>query len=440
LEHLNMKITAFNRVALGSCAAVAFLTACSSLRPGQDDMQPPINAPGAMASGSSLAARADRTNYKVLHSFLGGNSDGGTPAASLIDVNGTLYGTTERGGTSGLGTVFAIAADGAETVLHSFGNGTDGAQPLAPLIEVKGRLYGTTVSGGTYGDGTVFRITPGGKEKVLYSFRGGTDAARPVAALIDVKGMLYGTTPVGGVYVSYDCYYGCGTVYSITPSGTETVLHSFGNGTDGAQPVASLIGVKGTLYGTTIYGGADGQGSVFTITPSGTEAVLHSFAGGSDGARPLASLINVTGTLYGTTAFGGMFSSGRCSYEGCSGTVFSLTPSGTEKVLHSFGDGTDGGGPVASLIVVKGKLYGTTAYGGKYRCCQGYNSARGTVFSITPSGSEKVLHSFGNGTDGSFPGASLTDLSGKLYGTTEYGGQYGSPCTDGCGTAFALNP
>jgi uncharacterized repeat protein (TIGR03803 family) len=99
------------------------------------------------------------------------------------------------------------------------------------------------------------------------------------------------------------------------------VLHSFGNGADGFDPVASLIEVKGTLYGTTEHGGAkcgfEGRcGTVFSITPSGMEKVLHSFSNGADGINPLAGLTDVNGTLYGTTSFGGTYSNG---------TVFALT-------------------------------------------------------------------------------------------------------------------
>jgi uncharacterized repeat protein (TIGR03803 family) len=95
------------------------------------------------------------------------------------------------------------------------------------------------------------------------------------------------------------------------------VLYSF-NGRSGKSPYASLTDVNGMLYGTTSSGGANGDGTVFQITPSGAERVLHSFEGGSlDGAFPFASLTNVKGTLYGTTSGGG----GKGD-----GTVFSLSP------------------------------------------------------------------------------------------------------------------
>jgi uncharacterized repeat protein (TIGR03803 family) len=260
----------------------------------------------------------------VLHGFTG-SPDGEGPVAPLHNVNGILYGTTGSGGShvgvncsSGCGTVFSITPGGKEKVVYSFGaHGNDGVGPGAGLIDVKGTLYGTTGGGGTYNNGTVFSITPGGKETVLYSLRGGTDGSFPTAGLIDVKGTLYGTTYNGGGCTQYR--EGCGTVFSITPSGKETVLHSFSGG-DGAHPAAALLNVNGTLYGTTYEGGAYGaynNGTVFSITLSGRETVLHSFAVGQDGNNPQSGLSYVNGTFYGTTSGGGAHGYG---------TVYSITP------------------------------------------------------------------------------------------------------------------
>jgi uncharacterized repeat protein (TIGR03803 family) len=160
-------------------------------------------------------------------------------------------------------------------------------------------------------------------------------------------------------------------VFKVTPSGTETVLHSFG-GAYGANPYFSGVvrDTAGNLYGTTTAGGANGFGTVFKLSPTGTETVLHSFANdGTDGFSPYAGLaIDTKGNLYGTTYFGG--ASGF-------GTVFKLTPTGTETVLHSFANnGTDGFDPYAGLALDKaGILYGTTLEGG----ANGF----GTVFKIT---------------------------------------------------------
>jgi uncharacterized repeat protein (TIGR03803 family) len=305
----------------------------------------------------------------VLHSFTGGLGDGTDPRAALLDVNGALYGTTVKGGAYNEGTVFDVTSSGTETVLHSFGwnhkrLAGDGAFPYAGLINVKGTLYGTTGEGGANGPGTVYSMTTSGKENVLYSFQvnsGGSEF--PYAGLINVNGTLYGTTSESGGLPN------SGTVFSITPSGKETVLHTFdGTSGDGYAPVAGLVNVNGTLYGTTALGGASGDGIVFAITTSGKETVLHSFPTGSgDGRYPQAGLINVNGTLYGTTIEGP---------GGGPGAVFSITTSGKETVLHAFGGNGDGEFPYAGLINVNGTLYGTTEGGGA--------SHRGTVFSISP--------------------------------------------------------
>jgi uncharacterized repeat protein (TIGR03803 family) len=193
--------------------------------------------------------------------------------------------------------------------------------------------------------------------KSLYSFgKRFRDAQEPKAALIDLNGTLYGTTVAGGSYL--ECFGGCGTVFTITLSGKEKVLHNFASGSDGANPGASLLAEKGVLYGTTEYGGGeDNFGTVFKISTTGIEKVLHSFGYDDhgfyyyDGANPVASLIDVKGKLYGTTSSGG--SNGQ-------GTVFKISTSGKEKVLHSFELYLDAAVPVANLVNVNGTLYGTT--------------------------------------------------------------------------------
>lgn len=171
-------------------------------------------------------------------------------------------------------------------------------------------------------------------------------------------------------------------------------------------------------------------------TDSGTYKTLYSFnGGGGDGASPLAPLINMGGTLYGTTFAGGPY---NCSpYKGC-GTIFSVTLSGTEKVLHSFsGGGTDGANPNAGLINVGGTLYGTTSNGGSTACYGSYYASCGTVFSITPGGAEKVLHNFGGSPDGAYPYAGLINVNRTLYGTTSAGG-YFCYSSVACGTVFTI--
>ncbi|HYL26277.1 MAG TPA: choice-of-anchor tandem repeat GloVer-containing protein, partial [Candidatus Nitrosotalea sp.] len=200
----------------------------------------------------------------------------------------------------------------------------DARSPLAGLVNVKGALYGTTVQGGKYGLGAVFRISASGAETVVYSFSGGPDGSYPHARLIDANGTLYGTTYYGGSGCGGA---GCGTVYSVTTDGHETVLYTFRGGSDGSYPVAGLVFLNGTLYGTTAWGGNSnckgyGCGTVYSVSASGVEQVLHRFSGGRDGAAPEADLVAVNGTLYGTTSGAGR----RRGHSVGPGTAFALRP------------------------------------------------------------------------------------------------------------------
>ena len=187
-----------------------------------------------------------------------------------MDANGNLYVTTLYNGAYGGGTVFKIGSDGTAATFYNFCNPTDcknGKYPQAGLIlDTKGNLYGTTYGGGAHGNGTVFELSPSGTETVLHSFcsrSGCSDGAHPRSALVmDTAGNLYGTTYFGGTN-------NLGTVFKLSPNGTESVLHSFGaNSSDGTHPYAGLVmDTAGNLYGTTYSGGANGYGTVFKVTP-----------------------------------------------------------------------------------------------------------------------------------------------------------------------------
>jgi len=273
-------------------------------------------------------------------------------------------------------------------------------------------------------------LTGSGYESI-YSFNGSpTDGSAPFAPLVAVNGTLYGTTFEGG---RSGCTDGCGMIFAVDTSGTETVLHRFKGGKDGAGPFGGLITVNGALYGTTSGGGASGAGTVFTVSTSGEERVLYSFKGGSDGANPYGSLLAANGVLYGTTEFGGDSQCAIRPSEPTCGTVYTVSTSGEERVLYSFKGGSDGVLPVAGLIALNGTLYGTTSGGGSTDCAYGC----GTVFAVNTSGAESVLYSFKGGSDGADPMAGLLNVKGTLYGTTYEGGAY-SECGYGCGTVFAV--
>jgi uncharacterized repeat protein (TIGR03803 family) len=401
---------------------------------------PPMGAPAT--SGQTLHTMT--SSFQVLHRF--GRHDktrgGASPAGPLLDVNGTLYGTTSNGGLGGYGgngLVYSITTTGATKVLYLFGGYTegDGSSPVDGVIDVNGTLYGATRAGGHCDDGTVYSLSATGRETVLHSFcySSGGNAS---GGLIDVNGTLYGVTARGGS--SND-----GTVYRLSASGAYKVLYSFKGGTDGVTPVGTLLNVKGTLYGVTFNGGSSchnsggGCGTVYSVTTSGQETVLHRFSGSPDGALPEAGLIDVKGRLYGTTTAGGLATSTLCAGGGC-GTVYSITTSGTENVLYRMSGGSHGASPEASLLEMNGTLYGTTSYGGLVTCGHGtYSLSCGTVFSMTTRGkNERDLHEF-RGSDGATPDY-LIDLNNVLYGTALRGGYVDTCGTNGCGTVFAFTP
>jgi uncharacterized repeat protein (TIGR03803 family) len=349
---------------------------------------------------------------RVIYQFKG-MPDGAVPWAGLTALNGKLYGTTFLGGNNdgcyngaGCGTVFEVnPSTGEERVIYAFGSPPDAQSPQAGLIAVDGVLYGVAGNGGNAnGDGAVFKLTPSGSgftESVLYAFKGGRDGLGAEAGLLAMNGMLYGTTAEGG---TTKCFHnsGCGTVFEVNMhTGAERVLYRFKVVPDGESPQGSLIGVNGTLYGTTAFGGSEkctsytsfqpdaGCGSVFEVNPStGTERIVYSFRGHpTDGAQPLAGLTNLNGALYGTASVGG---------GGYFGVIFKLTPlaSGyTESVLYNFKwvgnyNGPDDGSLAnAGLTGMKGTLYGATITGGERKACTSPhhgNVGCGTVFELTP--------------------------------------------------------
>ena len=389
------------------------------------------------ASGSALAVAALLLTFvpaalaqteTVLYTFLGGE-DGATPLAGLVrDAKGNLYGTTSNGGTYNVGTVFKVSPDGTEKVLHTFTGGVDGGSPQASLIlDSVGNLYGTSSFGGTFGSGNVFKVTPSGTEIVLYSFKNGTDGASPLASLIrDANGNLYGTTFSGGTSSR-------GTVFEVTSNGKERVLYNFTGGTDGGSPWGGLLKVGGVLYGTT-EGDGTGYGTTFSLTLSGKETVLHSFTGASDGESPEGNLVrDKSGNLYGVTFLGGS-STGNSQCPGGCGTLYEVSPSGVTTVIYNFGASGDAAHSYSGVVMdSSGNLYGASVSGGSSTCdC-------GTVFEISPSGEELFLYSFQGGADGIQPaGGVVLDGKGNLYGMTLEGGV--NNIEDGYGVVYKITP
>jgi len=304
--------------------------------------------------------------------------EGGASSGNLSLCGGVGCGTVFKIAPSGkLTTLYNFCSQGGSDC-------TDGSEPLGGLVQApNGDLYGTTIGGGYDGTeachsysgcGTVFKITPSGTLTTLHRFDY-TDGANPGAALVQAKnGDLYGTTRNGGANGSY-----IGTIFKIAPSGALTTLYTFCSKSlcaDGAFPNGLVQATDGKFYGTTERRGlngcdqGNGCGTVFTIAPSGNLTTLYTFGQGGHGNEPYAGLIQATdGNFYGTTSFGG--TNDACPMDVCLGTLFKITSGGKLTTLYDFCsqggyDCTDGAFPQAALAQdTNGKFYGTTSEGGE---------------------------------------------------------------------------
>jgi uncharacterized repeat protein (TIGR03803 family) len=379
---------------------------------------------GAFALLAAIGTEADAQAARKFYSFTGGLG-GEEPVAGLIaDRAGNLYGSVEVGSPCGEFTcsiVYKLSKTGQFTTLHDFTGGNDGDNVRGRLVaDGDGNLYGTTSGGGFgCGCGTVFKITPGGTETILFSFPGGQDGYDPFAGLtFGPDGNLYGTTFYGG-QGSVD-----GTVFRLTLDGGYTVLHKFTGGSDGANPESTpVFDSQGNLYVTTnAGGGACGCGTIFMIAPGGATSTVHAFAGGKDGAYPSSGLVlGRYHILYGVTFRGGGGKGDDCGDIGC-GTVYRLA-NGKEAVLYAFQGKKDGGLPEASpTFAADGNIYGTTAVGGNLHCGGGC----GTVYRVGVDGKETVLYAFRpTHSDGYTPESEpYINKRGDLYGAAAGGGLY----------------
>jgi uncharacterized repeat protein (TIGR03803 family) len=324
---------------------------------------------GLLVASGLAGPRPAAAQYTLtpLANFTGAN--GANPVGGLVrDVQGNLFGTTQYGGTNGLGTVWELAAGGGTiTPLASF-TGANGAAPVSSLIRgAQGNLFGTTLVGGANGQGTVFELAAGsGTITSLASFTGGS-ASSPTGNLVrDPQGNIFGTTQSGGAF-------GNGTLWELAAgSGTITILASF-TGANGAFPEGGLIrDAQGTLFGTTEIGGAANSGTVFELAAgTGVINTLASFPSGTFGnlagpASPL--LLDAQGNLFGTTFSGGTT---------FNGTVWELAAgSSTLTTIASF-TGANGANPGSSLVLdAQGNFFGTTHGGGAF--------GDGTVWELSP--------------------------------------------------------
>lgn len=363
------------------------------------------------ASRVITAGRNPGYAFTVMHDFAGSPSDGaGSGAEVSLDSSGNVYGTTDYGGANTYGTIFEITANGAESVVHSFGGSGDGSTPDGAItIEPNGDKYGTTSYGGSSENGVIWKLAADGTYSVVHNFSADECNFARGRLVQDKKGNFYGTCLFGGANLD-------GTVIKFTAKGKVTVLHNF-VGTDGEFPEHNVVMDKdGNIYGVTAFGGASDNGTIYEIARDGTFTSLYSFTGGAaDGGFPYGGLaIDKNGNVYGSADDGGAYSAG---------TVFEMAAGGTFAVLYNFTGGADGEFPEGDMLLMGKNLYSTTTQGGA--------NGQGGIYELTSKDKLKVLADFSN-TNGNYYSAGLTRNGKSFYGTAQYGGPSDN------GTVFSL--
>jgi uncharacterized repeat protein (TIGR03803 family) len=292
-----------------------------------------------------------------------GQSDGTNCTGLTLGTDGNFYGTCKNGGTNNYGTLFKVTSAGVLTVLHNFaaqGSTSDGCIPYVPPTQASnGDFYGTTAFCGTDNYGTVYKLTLAGVYSLVYSFQGPpNDTVLPLGLIEGTDGNLWG---VGNGWIISG-----GGVFKMTLAGKESLVYTFEPNADGAYldgegPDANLIqGSNGDFYGTTEEGGSANEGTIFSLTESGTEAVLYSFPNQTDGAYPSLPLTQgPNGLLFGAAT--------DCAGGGCGQAgLFDITTKGayTNVYLYPLVCSNCGQPEAPLLLSTDGTFYSTTEQGG----------------------------------------------------------------------------
>lgn len=365
------------------------------------------SAGGSNNSGGTIFLFNPSNNTeKVVWSF-GKGKDGVDPQGNLVwdATNSLFYGLTETGGSSGNGAIISYnPVTDSEKVVYSFlGATTDGSNPFGDLVwnASKTLLYGMTSAGGEYFEGCIFTFNPStGKEAMVWSFGSSvTDANTPYGNLVwDASNSLfYGMTFSGGKSTKY------GTIFSFNPaSGKDSakVVWNFGTGKDAIYPRGNLVldSTNSLFYGMASSGGNYDSGAMFSFnTSNDSEKIVWSFGSGSDGAFPYSSLLwsSSQSLFYGMTPSGGNHDNG---------TIFSFSPSANnESVLLNFNSKSNGATPKGNMVwdASTALFYGMTYQSG--------NKGVGLIFSFDPSGNTiTTVWNFGGSNDGASPFGNLS--------------------------------
>jgi len=349
----------------------------------------------------------------------------------------------------------------------AFEGGRDGNLPDGqPASDGHGGYFGVTQFGGTgcayanSGCGTVYHVVPSGSgfiKQIVYRFLGGSDGNQPVGAVaVDAAGNVYGATMYGGSSVCHNAGApGCGIIFRLSQSAggyRETIIYRFTGNASGAQPVDGVtMDASGNVYASASAGSLTTGAVVVKVQPTGAggykEQTIYTFpaitTSWKQGLEPRRLVIATNGTIYGVADGGGNAAEATAAFRitpkmtissGC-GTAFSLTPtsSGTyvHRTMYTFAatSSRDACGPL-QLVYGSGILYGIAEHGGAY--------GNGAIFSLSPTGTERVVHSFSTAGGGFWPDSLTADGIGHLYGTAS-GGVYNG-CDNGCGVAWEFTP
>ncbi|MDB6094044.1 MAG: Por secretion system C-terminal sorting protein [Verrucomicrobia bacterium] len=331
-------------------------------------------------------------------------TDGANPTGGVaFGSDGRLYGTTQTGGPSSFGTIYAVAASGTGfTVLRAMAASSDGWASTGPMTLGKDTLlYGLFSRGGSFDQGVFYSLNTTGTFTVIANFGAFGDGLGPQGSpILAANGKLYGVTRGGGTWMR-------GQFFNFTTAGVYSISHAFEPQADGSYPAAGLAtGPASNLIGTLSQDGPYNLGALFSISTEGAFSILHALTGFRAGQRPLAGLIQASdGWLYGATAYGGLYGLG---------TVYRLKLDGSgHTVLHSFDGANDGSAPRARLLQARdGRLYGSAEYGGLQQA--------GTLFRLNLDGTGfTVLRALTAATDGANPQGTLMQAAdGMIYGTT----------------------
>lgn len=372
-----------------------------------------VTPQGGSSGGGTLFRANPAGGVTVMASFTGAAAP--NPFGGLVLVGGTtLYGATQSGGAQNFGTVFRYVIGGALTTLYSF-DGTHGATPQGGLaLGNDGALYGTTRNGGTNGYGTIFRLSTGGDFTSLFSF-GFTNANPATALCLAPDGSFYGATSYGPALGTASAY-SYGTLFRVTTAGAFTQLLGLTNTLGYAPAKTFALGTDGAIYGTMSSGGLNGGGTAFRLTTNANYTVLASFNFSNPGGTPLGGLTlgaDATTNFYGTCQGGG---------ANAEGTIYRLAVNPNAytnshlSLLANFNSTTNGSQPGAGITVGQdGNLYGVTYYG--------VTGAWGCFYSMPATGGAISLLGLFNNGGGWLPKAPpVLGPDGNFYGTTYSGG------------------